>query len=233
MFGIPQDKVATCTPRPRCEGLFTIIGIVALLAVIVACNSVSGDGGESKAVARVGDGLSIPNAEAAVSETPLTSKVTPQPLPLGSGSALRSRATTDVFKGTVMRVDGVALAAPGPRLAGYRIRPGTERPLRTELLNEFVTLVRSDSGFDDSILRRCPPGTSIGFRLFRKTPSGSGSTNESVTELVLDFGCARLMMAEAGATDNPYSTFFDPSRTAFVALVNRALPKDRELSRLR
>jgi hypothetical protein len=146
---------------------------------------------------------------------------------------LRSRATADVIKGTVMRVSGVGQAIPGARLAGYLIRPGTERPLSGELVNELVTLVRSDSGLDDSIVKRCRPGTSVGFRLFRKPPSGSGSTNEPVTELVLDFGCDKLTVAEAGATGNPHSTYFDRSRAAFVAFVKRALPDDNELRKLR
>jgi hypothetical protein len=105
--------------------------------------------------------------------------------------------------------------------------------LSSELLNELVTLVRSDSGFDDSIVKRCRPGTSVGFRLLRKPPPDSGSTNEPVTELVLDFGCEKLTMAEAGATHDLHATYFDPSRAAFVVFVNRALPDDRELSRLR
>jgi len=62
---------------------------------------------------------------------------------------------------------------------------------------------------------------------------GSGSTNEPVTEVVLDFGCEKLTMAEAGATHDLHSTYFDPSRAAFVAFVNSALPDDSELSKLR
>jgi hypothetical protein len=200
------------------KALFTIAGVAVLLAALAACRSVSGGGGSGTPM----------------SETPSTSKVTPPAVPLVSGpSGVRSRAAADVVKGTVLRVDGVALATPGSRLAGYLIRPGTERPLSSELLNELVTLVRSESGFDDSIVKRCRPGTSVGFRLFRKPAPDSGSTNGPVTELVLDFGCQKLTVAEAGAAGNPHATYFDPSRAAFVAFVNRALPDDGELSKLR
>lgn len=213
--------------------LFTIVGVAVLLAAPAACGHVSDDGGGAKAVAQ-GEDAQVAQAGAPTSATPPAQQETPSALPLASGSSeLRSRATADLIKGTVMRVDGAAQATPGPRLAGYLIRPGTERPLSPELLNELASLVRSNTGFDDSIVKRCRPGTSVGFRLFRKAASDSGSTNEPVTELVLDFGCEKLTLAEGGATGEVHATYFDPSRAAFAAFVNRALPGDSELSELR
>jgi hypothetical protein len=130
-----------------------------------------------------------------------------------------------------MRVEGVAEASPGPRFAGYVIRPGTERSLTPEQLRELVRLTRTDSGFDDSIVKRCRPGASVGFRLLHGAPAGVESV--SVTELVLDFGCAKLLLGGGGKTADIHATYFDPSRGAFVAFVRRVLPDDSELSKLR
>ena len=128
-----------------------------------------------------------------------------------------------------MRVEGAGTATPGVRVADYLKRSGTERPLSEEILGELLRLLRSESGFDDSIVRRCRPGTSVGFVLTGK----SANAGEEKTEMALDFGCNKLILAHPGSNGDVHATDFGPSRSAFVALVKRALPNDRELRRLR
>jgi hypothetical protein len=138
----------------------------------------------------------------------------------------RVRLTSDVAKGSAMRVAAAAEAAPGPRLASYLISPGEEKPLSEELLEELLALVRADAGFDASVVKRCQSGTSVGFRLTRQAA-------EPETEIVADFGCDRLMIGEAGAAaQDIHVTYFDPSHAAFVDFVKRVLPDDKEVAAL-
>jgi hypothetical protein len=191
------------------RSLIPTIAMTMLLAPLVACGSASDDA-ESQ------------QASAPPKSAPEAAK--PQDAPPASGpAALRARLTEGVGKATVMRVEGAGDAIPGERLAGYLVRPGSERPLSPELAQELVTLVRSSSGFDDEVMKRCPPGDGVGFRLARQS-------NAPASELVLDFGCNRLSLAEAGGEIQ--STYFDPSRSAFVSFVKRALPDDSEVGAL-
>ncbi len=128
-----------------------------------------------------------------------------------------------------MRVDAAAKVTPGARVADYLKRSGTERPLSPESITDLTVLLRSETGFDDSIVKRCRPGISVGFVLTRQ-PANAG---EEKIELVLDFGCEKLMLTRAGSTADIHATDFGPSRSAFVALVKRSLPHDRELRKLR
>ena len=135
----------------------------------------------------------------------------------------RQQATEGVESGTVMRAEGVATATPGPRIAGYLARPDTERPLSAEALAELLALLRSDSGFDDSIVERCRPGLSIGVKLTR--------TAAPATELVLDFECERMILTGPPGSGEQ-ATDFGPSRDAFVAFAKHALPDDAEVQAL-
>lgn len=149
----------------------------------------------------------------------------------GPRRAARLAATDKVVRATILRVDGAGVHAPGPRLADYRIRPGTEQPLRENLLQELVKLVRAADGFDDSIHKRCRPGVSVGFRLVHM--AAEGATAPPPSELVLDFGCNKLVVGNASADPAARASYFDPSRAAFMGLSKRALPSDPEIGRLR
>lgn len=203
-----------------------ILGLVVLILMIVAgCRLVSSSsagitGGESNRVTgAASDAAKLPSPR-----IPPTTREAPPPT-----VSPRWWATADVVSATVMRVEGVAQATPGPRLAGYLIRPGTEQPLSPEHTRELVELVRFDSGFDDSIVKRCRPAESVGFRLLREGPSGTRSS--TTTELVLCFGCEKLSIAVNGT--DIHATYFDPSRNAFLSFVTRILPEDEELRKLR
>lgn len=165
----------------------------------------------------------------------------PMPAPSGSGSAFkpelilvsqqtkaapasfRADAVAAVDGGSAMRAEGAASVRPGPRVASYLVQSDTERPLASDVLAELIGLLQAPSGFDDSVIKRCIPGLSVGFRLTRG--------QEPVTELVLDFACDKLIVLDL-ATDEESSTDFGPSRAAFVALAKRALPNDSEIQSL-
>jgi hypothetical protein len=191
------------------RSLIPIIAMTILLAPLTACGSAADDDAEPQQ----NPAKSAPTEAAKPPEAP----------PASGPAALRTRLTDGVVEATVMRVEGAGDAIPGERLAGYLVRPGSERPLSPELADELAALVRSSSGFDDEVLKRCPPGDGVGFRLTRQS-------NAPATELVLDFGCNRLSLSEAGGEIS--STYFDPSRSAFVSFVKRALPGDAEVSAL-
>jgi hypothetical protein len=127
-----------------------------------------------------------------------------------------------------MRVEGAGAMSPGVRVATYVKRSDTERPLSPDTLNELLVLLRSESGFDDSVVTRCSPGTAVGFVLTAK----SAAAAEENIELALDFGCNKLILIRPGPDGKVHATNFGALRSAFVALVERALPDDRELRKL-
>jgi len=134
----------------------------------------------------------------------------------------RRAVTEGIQTGSVLRAEAVAAATPGPRVGGYLATAGSERPLRSDQLAELIALIRAEGAFDDSIVKRCEPGTSVGFRL-----SGNAGT---VLDVVLDFGCDRLLLVDSGGDES--ATDFGPSRGAFVAYVKRVLPADSEIQAL-
>jgi hypothetical protein len=190
--------------------LLTALALVAVLG----CQREAGDAGAQAQVAP---------AARATTEQPAQATAPQQ----RTRAQRRMEATADVIRGTIMRVDAAAAVTPGPRLADYLVRAGTEQPLQPEALEDLVSLTRTESGFDDNIQRRCMPGAGVGIKLFRK-----GAATEIETDLVLDFGCDRLLIADAGSAP-AFDSFFDPSRAGFLAFVRRALPQDPELRKLR
>ena len=199
--------------KARNPARITATAFAAGLIILCACKSGSDNAASAAPLAEVAkDGARL---EATPQAPPPSEEVASSP---------RMKATADVVSATVMRVDGAAEATPGARLAGYLIRPDSERPLEPKLLQQLLSLVRSDSNFDDSIVTRCRPGVSVGFRLARR-PAAS--------DLVVDFGCNRLSVTDSQAGADIHATSFDPSRAHFVALVKEALPDDAELRSLR
>ena len=93
------------------------------------------------------------------------------------------------------------------------------------MLRDLVALVQSPEAFDDAIEKRCKSGVSVGFRLSRPPEQPS-------SEVVLDFGCDRLMVGAPGRDADGQASYFDPSRPAFVDLAKRALPDDPEVQAL-
>lgn len=150
---------------------------------------------------------------------------------LSPAAERRWNATAHVVRGFVMRVEAAGTSLPGDRLAGYLIHADSEQPASGEVLERLIALVRNNNGFDDSIVKRCKSGLSVGFRLIRKDASTGKDLNP--TELVLDFGCNRMTIAAEGQPTTLESYYFDPSRDAFIRLVNYALPDDERLRSLK
>jgi hypothetical protein len=128
---------------------------------------------------------------------------------LSPAAERRWNATAHVVHGLIMRVEAVAASLPGERLAGYLIHADSEQAASDEVLEQLIALVRNNDGFDDSIVKRCKSGLSVGFRLFRKDASTGNAL--SATELVLDFGCDRMTVAEEGQPTTLESYYFDLS----------------------
>jgi len=193
-----------------------ILGLTMALAAAMGCHAGSG-AGEAHAGTVAEAQAAKPVAEGAANSEATTAQA----------SARRS-FTDAVSRGTILRVDGAAEATPGEKLGGYLVRPGTEQPLGAEALKELIALMRADSGFNDSIRKRCRPGVSVGIRLFRPGPNAA----EARTDLVLDFGCNRLLVSAEGSAQAA-DTYFDDARARFVEFAQRALPADAELRALR
>lgn len=212
------------------------IAVALLAALSVRCHRASGEVGGSRAA-------TVPTSERTTDRAaPRPHAPAPPPVvaaqpapdePRSDPAAQRWHAVKDVAAGTCVRVRGVAAVTPGPRLASYLVGPGPKRALSAEDVGALVELVRSNSGFDDSITKRCRPGISIGFELTRKAEAGVNLDVPPATELVLDFGCAKLTVVDTRAPADLHSTYFDPSRSAFVAFAKRVLPGDRDIQKLK
>lgn len=150
-------------------------------------------------------------------------------LPARPAMLPRWHAVEGIERASVLRIAGSR--EPGSReFAGRSVRVASEVALTPDLTQRFVELMRSDQGFDDSVVSRCAPGVGVGFALAR----AAGATRQlgPVTEVILDFGCLRLIVgAPIGA--GVHATSFQPSRTAFVELAKRALPHDDQIQRLK
>ena len=139
--------------------------------------------------------------------------------------SLRRAAVAGAIRGYTFRVKGAGANAPGPSIAGYQVLEETRWQLTDSMLHQLKALVVADEGFDDSVNRRCRPGTSVGFSLDR-------IEDEASSALVLDFGCNRLIVDDAESESEFTASYFDPSRAAFVELVMRAFPDDDEIRAL-
>lgn len=149
---------------------------------------------------------------------------------------IRWQATANVISGSARRVTKKARMEPGVQKMAvmYLELPGVEQSLSETTLDELVTLVRSKKGFNDHINNRCIPGRSVGFRLVRKTPPPSDKFKDKLSiDLVVDFGCNRMHLAETGAATLLQSTYFGDLRNRFIALVQHAIPDDPKLKELR
>jgi hypothetical protein len=229
------------TRRPMPDRVASVALVRAALSLLVL-----GAGSGCRSISRGENGARDPVAAAPASPKPAaegrTADGTKAPFAAAAPAkdarvSTRWKATADVVNGVTLRVDGAAEAAVGTRMLGYLVRTGTEQRLDPSVLKELVALLRSDTAFDDSIVTRCRPGTSVGFRLVRKAEATAAQSEQTV-ELVLDFGCSRLMLMLTGtgtgtADSEVHTTHFDPSRPAFAALVQRARPDDAELRALR
>lgn len=157
------------------------------------------------------------------------------PSPRGPAALDRWAVSRDVVSATVMRLELTSGkgAAPAEEVAGFAVRPGTERPLDAPAISSLRGLLEAPRGFDDTIVTRCATRQLAGVRLVRQLPSTDGPRRQTV-ELALDFACQRLFVAFGEGTRRvTLAPHFGPSRPAFVAWTKAALRGDRELAGLR
>ncbi len=140
-------------------------------------------------------------------------------------SSVRWQASEGVVQGMIARLvaSDVQSDAHDPnRIAGFRIVPGSGRPLDPDLLADLVHWLRAEDGFIEGLARRCRRDQAVGFRLQRQI-EGQMST----AEIAVDFPCNALFLRVLGpGSPRTAYCFFDPSRADLLAIVTRALGKD-------
>lgn len=152
----------------------------------------------------------------------------------------RWSATTDIVRGTAMRLSipqrvwNVGDPATKRTLAGFDI-DSKEVPLAETELATLLELLRSPTGYDDQILKRCRFGPLVGFRLAR-SPATTGTPTEHDIEIAIDFRCMKLFVVEGGTNGRPrtiHATHADPSRLGWLELAKASLPSDAKLQRVK
>ncbi|HET7544024.1 MAG TPA: hypothetical protein VFK05_29335 [Polyangiaceae bacterium] len=147
-----------------------------------------------------------------------------------SARALARLRITDVEQVRAARLEekGFRLTAgvtePG-RIAGLKEISGTSRELSAELLAELMAWLHAESGFNDRVMKRCPPGITVGFVLTHK---GRGGTAPR-TDLDVDLGCSALDIVQNG--EQISFAYFDPSRERLFSILRRVFPNDPQLKR--
>jgi hypothetical protein len=165
----------------------------------------------------------------------------PFDLPGPDSSAALSRwgLAADAVSATAARLDKPAAGWNGTappaadRIAGFAVRPGSERPLAAADLGALLERLRAPDGYDDRIAKRCAMDHLVGFRLTRR-PATTGAPRDEVAEVAIDFNCQKLFAVRGGERGRAralHGTHFDPSRAAFLALVKRVFPGDAELGK--
>jgi hypothetical protein len=155
-----------------------------------------------------------------------------------AASMPRWGVTTDVVRASAMRLEipqrvwNIGDPAAAGRVAGFDVR-GKERALGEAELATLLDLLRSPTGYDDRIAKRCAFGTLVGFRLVR-APATTGEPREEDVEIAIDFTCQKLFVVQGGRDGRPrtvHGTHADPSRAGWLELAKRSLPDDRRLAR--
>jgi len=146
------------------------------------------------------------------------------------GPFARQSITTDIVSATVARLElpsqQFALGAPASRdhIAGFRVKPGTEKPIDKTLADAFALLVQNENGFDDEIAKRCLMTDLVGVRLVRHPPT-TGPMKEDVVEIAFDQTCSKFFAVRGDTSHRvEMATHYDPQRPAFLAWAKRAVP---------
>lgn len=139
--------------------------------------------------------------------------------------------------GTAARLDlplkwDLTGARPPGTIAAMPIRPSSVRPLATSDVARLAELLRSPTGFNDKVMKRCLMGALVGFRMTRRAPALPHG-NE-VVDIAIDMQCSKLFIVTGdGSSTIHHATHYDPSRAEFLELARRALPDDTELRKVR
>lgn len=155
------------------------------------------------------------------------------PGPDHSGPALKRWGLSgDALTATVARLDLGPHAAGAKQIAGFDARARSGRPLSAADLSALVALLRSPRGYNDTIARRCLMKHLVGFRIERQLAT-TGEPRQAVTEIAIDFQCHKLLAVSRSDASVGHGTHFDGLHADYLALVQRALPDDAEIAKLR
>ena len=119
-----------------------------------------------------------------------------------------------------------ALGAPATpdHIAGFRVVPGTEKPIDERLMNDFLFLVAFHGSFDDKIARRCLMSDLVGVRVVRHLRTTGSVVKEDVVEYAFDRTCSKFFAVRGDAAHRvEMATHYDPQRPLFLAWAKRAL----------
>ena len=151
----------------------------------------------------------------------------------GSGSAAsddRVWAATATSKATIARLEQQpkwdATSAPSvTTIAGMNVR-GAKQTLDDDARRALTDALASQSGFDDSIQKRCVMSKLVGFELTRSLPTTGTSPREQTNEIAIDFNCQKIFVVRGDhAPRFVHASHFDPSRPAFLALAKKLVPE--------
>ena len=126
-------------------------------------------------------------------------------------------------------------SAPDPtRVAGFTIRPGTERALDAAARGTLAAALLDPKGYDDRVAKRCRMSHLVGFRVTRTLPTTGGTSRTQVLELGLDFNCNKLFITRGDSAPRlVHASHFDPSHAAWLGLVQSLFPNDAELAKVK
>ncbi|MBN1611643.1 MAG: hypothetical protein JW940_33720 [Polyangiaceae bacterium] len=155
-------------------------------------------------------------------------------MPASAAMLARRRAASESQRAVIVRLDPRDVEGADrfarDRVAGFRVRAEPEQPVAAEVLTGLATWLRSSSGFNDKVVRRCARKHMVGFVLQGATMPGS----TGATEMAADFACNSLIVVRTEQRGRIETwSHFDASRSELLALVRRALPQDQELAALR
>jgi hypothetical protein len=158
----------------------------------------------------------------------------PFEMPASAAMLARWRTASEAQRARIFRLDPRSVAGADrftrDQVACFRVEGGSEQPVAAEVLADLVKWLRSSSGFNDEVVRRCAREHMVGLVL--EGPAMPWSTG--ATYIAADFACNSLgvFRFEGRGTVETWS-YFDASRSELLALVQRAMPRDQELAKLR
>jgi hypothetical protein len=160
----------------------------------------------------------------------IPSKTFTMPRDSRSGPFQRFAFVSDSVSATVARLElpeqAFALGAPATpdHIAGFRVKPGTEKPIDAARMRDFLTLVGFSNGFDDEIAKRCLMSDLVGVRVVRHPRTTGSVVKEDVVEYAFDQTCSKFFAVRGDSSHRvEMATHYDPQRPAFLAWAKRAL----------
>jgi hypothetical protein len=155
-------------------------------------------------------------------------------MPRSAKMVARWRVAWRAESATVYRLDPMKSKDPmlpytHDRVVGFAIKPTVSRNLNKNALADLSRWLRLTS-FEDDLVQRCLPGLTVGIVVLNTLPNGA----KDRSELAFDFGCnALLILRDQGGERRLTSTLFDKSRDEILALLQRALPEEKDLLRMK